>query len=551
MVGADGQASLVNRRALRLLDLPLRMINHPETIVWPAMPLMGRARRNESVATPALPALLEGAQIVQRDNKVLEVQSYPTSLGGFVLTYTDITERKMAEARILHAAHHDLLTDLPNRLLLNECIARAVEQEGRQGRHFAIFGLDLDGFKAINDAMGHDAGDLVLCRFAERLRRLVRPGDVAARTGGDEFTVLVRDIDGPEAAESMARRLLEDLTFSVDLGGFVSPLVCSIGVAVFPEDGTDGRALLKNADTALYQTKGGGKGNFRRFEHWMDQSLAERRALEGDLRQALARDELEVYFQPQFGCAALNLLGFEALVRWRHEKRGFVPPDVFIPLAEECGLIDAIGSAVLEKSCRLAAGWRLPLRVAVNLSPVQFRGDGLVAKVSDILRRTGFPANLLELEVTEGVLIKDEALALNTLRALKELGSSIVLDDFGTGYSSLSYLRRFPFGKIKIDKSFVWAQQQDAGTRTILEAVLSMSARLNLSVIAEGVETREQLAMLREQGCPEIQGFLTGRPMPAAAVEGFIQSACGEDSPERSHLWLASSNPPSKGKSAA
>lgn len=544
MVGADGQASVVNRRALRLLDLPMKMLSHPGAISWPAMPPARRSlsrKGGPASSSAGQPALEAVTQIVQQDGKVIEVQNYPTSLGGFVLTYTDITERRLAEARILHTAHHDPLTDLPNRLLLNECIARAVEQEGRSGSYFAIFGLDLDGFKTINDTMGHDAGDLVLCRFAERLRRLVGPEDIAARTGGDEFTVLVGGLAGPADAERAARRLFNDLAFSVDLGGSVFTLSCSIGIAVFPVDGTDGRALLKNADTALYQAKGAGKGSFRRFEHWMDQSLAERRALENDLRQAVADDALDVYFQPQFGCATLNLVGFEALVRWRHAKRGFVPPDVFIPIAEECGLIGAIGCTVLERACTLAAGWRPPLRIAVNLSPVQFRGDGLLAKVSDILRRTAFPANLLELEITEGVLIKEETQALNTLCALKELGVSIALDDFGTGYSSLSYLRRFPFDKIKIDKSFVWAQQQDAGTRTILEAVLAMSSRLNLSVIAEGIETREQLALLREQGCPEVQGFLLGRPMPAAEVDDFIRSVSGEDARDRSHLWLAAS----------
>jgi diguanylate cyclase (GGDEF)-like protein len=489
-----------------------------------------------------VPASETVTEVTRDDGKVIEVQTYPTAFGGTVLTYTDVTERKLAEARILHVAHHDALTGLPNRLLLNERIGQAVENAQRDGGHFAIFGLDLDGFKAINDTMGHDAGDLVLCRFAERLRQLVRPGDMAARTGGDEFTVLVRDIVNPAMVETIARRLLDDLVLPVDLGGFVSTLDSSVGIAVYPEDGTDGRALLKNADTALYRAKVGGKAGVCRFENWMDQSLAERRALERDLRQAMEQDELDVYFQPQFACNSLHVVGFEALVRWRHASRGFVPPDVFIPLAEECGLIGAIGRTVLEKACVRAAEWHPRHRVAVNLSPVQFRGGGLVGMVSDILLRTGFPAGLLELEITEGVLIKDEDQALNTLRTLKDLGVTIALDDFGTGYSSLSYLRRFPFDKIKIDKTFLLAQEQDFGTRTILEAVLAMTSRLGLPVIAEGVETEEQLAMLRDQGCPEVQGFLLGRPMPDADVQPFLRSLTEVVGHEGRHLRLATSN---------
>jgi diguanylate cyclase (GGDEF)-like protein len=541
MVDANGHASVVNRRALQLLGLPMEMLQQPKSIDWPMQPvgLPAQAPDGSSAASLTVSAL-GTAEIIRNDGRVIEVQSYPTSFGDTVLTYTDVTERKLAETRILHVAHHDALTGLPNRLLLNEHIEEAVAQVSKRSGHFAVFGLDLDGFKTINDTMGHDAGDLVLCRFAERLRLLVRPDDIAARTGGDEFIVLVRDLGSPATADAVAQRLIDGLALPVDLGGSVSTLDSCVGIAVFPEDGIDGRTLLKNADTALYRAKAMGKGSICHFEKWMDQSLLERRALELDLRQALDRNELDVYFQPEFSCGTLQVVGFEALVRWQHATRGFVPPDVFIPIAEECGLIATLGAMVLEKACGMASKWRPRHRIAVNLSPVQFRGGGLVPLLADILVRTGFSAEMLELEITEGVLIKDEEQAINSLRALKELGVSIALDDFGTGYSSLSYLRRFPFDKIKIDKSFVRAQEHDTGTRTIMEAVLAMSSRLNLPVIAEGVETKEQLTMLRSQGCPEVQGFLLGRPMPEADVLEFIRSLNERDG---RHLRLAASNP--------
>ena len=535
MIDTNGHAPVMNRRALELLGLSPEALHAPARLAWPAVPaiLPGQSDTFQSGAV---------SQVIREDGKIIEVQSHPTPFGGAVLTYTDVTERKLAEARILHLAHHDALTGLPNRNLLAERIGAALRQAGGQGGHVALLCLDLDGFKTINDTMGHDVGDVVLARFADRLRSLVRPGDTVARTGGDEFTIVARDLAQPATAEQVAQRLLDGLNVPVELGNYASTLGSSIGIAVYPEDGADARTLLKNADTALHRAKAEGKGGFRRFESWMDRSLAERRALEHDLRVAVEHNQLEVYFQPQFACDTLRVVGFEALLRWRHAERGFVPPGVFIPLAEECGLIVPIGRMVLEQACALAAEWRPRCRVAVNLSPVQFRDSGLVPLLTGALLRAGFPSGLLELEVTEGVLIKDEEQALGTLRALKDLGVQITLDDFGTGYSSLGYLRRFPFDGIKIDKSFVHAQQQDAGTRTILEAVLAMSSRLNLRVVAEGVETVEQLAMLREQGCGEIQGFLLGRPMPAAEVQAFLRSVAEGAGRDGRHLRLAASN---------
>jgi len=311
--------------------------------------------------------------------------------------------------------------------------------------------------------------------------------------------------------------------------GYRLGVACSIGVALYPRHGPEGRTLLKNADTALYRAKAEGRGTFRFFEPEMDRSLQERRALEHDLRLAMQHDRLEVYFQPEFACDSLQVVGFEALVRWRDPARGVVPQGIFIPIAEECGLIDQLGRVVLERACTLAASWQQKRRIAVNLSPSQFRDNSLPTLLSEILERTGLPAHLLELEVTEGVLIRDEEQALGILRGLKAHGVRIALDDFGTGYSSLSYLRRFPFDKIKIDKSFVQAQQHDPGAQAILETILAMSGRLNLTVTAEGVETEEQLAMIRRQRCTEVQGYLLGMPMPAAQVPGFLQT-CDRES---------------------
>jgi diguanylate cyclase (GGDEF)-like protein len=531
MIDSGGRAPVVNRRAVELLHLPDDMIAQPgmrQILPWQA-DQSGRLSADHAalLMPPGTPpddldrsAVFEN---VDGDGKIIEVQTHAVPTGGMVLTYTDVTDRRLAEARIRHLAHHDALTGLPNRVLLNERIAEAISRAKADESLFAVLCLDLDGFKGVNDTMGHDAGDLLLVRFAERLRVAVRPTDTVARTGGDEFAIVLRDLAAPDDAERLIGRLLETLVEPVRIEGFQFAVATSIGVAVYPRDGLEARSLMKNADTALYRAKAEGRGTYRFFEPSMDEQLKEKRAIEQDLRSALERDELEVYFQPQFACDTLVVVGFEALIRWNHPTRGFVPPGIFIPIAEECGLIVAVGRVALQKACAYASQWRPRYRIAVNLSPIQFRDERLAALLDDTLQRTGLPADLLELEVTEGVLIGDEAQALSILHDLKGRGLRIALDDFGTGYSSLSYLRRFPFDKIKIDKSFVQAQQYDPGSQAIMEAVLTMSARLNLDVTVEGVETDEQLTMVQRQRCSEVQGFLLGRPMPAADVPRFLE----------------------------
>jgi diguanylate cyclase (GGDEF)-like protein len=545
MIDVEGRVPVINGRAIAMLDLRPEMLTGSAGAaalrafcLAPARPEDADLATLQDPARGGTPWPEAGAEtgvfeIVHADGKIIEVQSNQVPSGGTVLTYSDITDRKVAEAHIHHLAHHDALTGLANRILLNHQLAAAVaEADGgaREAAGFAVLCLDLDGFKSINDRLGHDIGDLVLAKFAERVQGLLGPADMVARTGGDEFTVLQRGVTGPEATEALARRVVAALAEAVLVESYQLTVAVSVGIALCPADGVDARTLLRKADTALYRAKAAGRGTYCFFEASMDAHLLERQSLENDLRRALDRGELEVYFQPQFSCRTLQIAGFEALVRWQHPVRGFVPPSVFIPIAEERGLVKQLGQLVLEQACAHAASWRPQRRVAVNLSPIQFRDENLPALVSGILARTGLSPALLELEITEGVLISDEEQALQTLRALKTLGVRISLDDFGTGYAGLSYLRRLPFDKIKIDKSFVQAQQHDPATQAIMEAVLSMSRRLGLEVTAEGVETEEQLATIRQQRCTEVQGYLLGRPMPAAEVPALLERAAARRS---------------------
>jgi diguanylate cyclase (GGDEF)-like protein len=502
MLDSQGRIRVANRRAVELLGLP------------PDLPdvLPDRRRGWPDV----LPAPGDGRL---RDGRMVEVDSHPIPSGGLVRTYTDVTERRLAEERIRYLAHHDGLTGLPNRLKLSERLARAVAPGGGG---FAVLCLDLDDFKSVNDTIGPANGDLVLEELAGRLQLIGRAGDTVARTGGDEFTLLLPGLRDAGAARRVALRVLDRVCAPIDVADHHVVLTGCIGLALHPADGATEDLLLRNAATALQHAKAAGRGSCGRFTPEMETRQRERRELQAALRTALETGGIAVHFQPQFAVDSLEVVGFEALARWRDRRHGVVPPSVFIPLAEESGLIRELGRQVLERACLQAAAWSPRRRIAVNLSPVQFRDEGLPAMLEAVLRRTGLPPGLLELEMTEGVLISDEAQALGALQALRALGVRIALDDFGTGFSSLSYLRRFPFDKLKIDKSFVQAQQHDAGTQAILEAVLGMSGRLNLDVTAEGVETEEQLSMLRRQGCMEVQGFLLGTPMPGEAVQRFL-----------------------------
>lgn len=448
----------------------------------------------------------------------------------------DLTDRRRHEQRIAHMAHHDSLTDLPNRVAFNECINATIELTAASGESFAVLCIDLDRFKVVNDVFGHSTGDALLQEVARRLESVCE-GAFLARVGGDEFTVITPTGPQPATAEAVAERLSAALEGDIEINGTPMHVGLTIGVGIYPQDGADATALVANADAALFRAKAEARGSIRFFELSMDRQLRERRALQHDLRMAIQRDELDLHYQPQAHIDG-EITGFEALVRWHHPRHGLVPPGTFIPLAEESGIIMALGEWVLRTACREAASWRRPLSIAINLSPVQFQRGNLAKLVHEILLETGLPPSRLELEITEGVLIGDFSGAVSTLRQLKNLGVRIAMDDFGTGYSSLSYLQSFPFDKIKIDQAFVANLSHSQQAVTIIRAVIALGRGLDLPVVAEGVETEEQLNFLASEHCNEIQGFFVGRPGPIADYAEVV----GRKSPPRKRPRLALAN---------
>ncbi len=542
MVDHHGHAPVINPRALNLLGLPHDAAKTVRDFA--AARAIELAERDAALNQRGATLITGNAdrahpdtqfETVRADGAVIEVRTHRLERGGFVQTYTDVSEQRFADARVHFLAHHDTLTGLANRFQLRqripELLGRA-ELPGETERNpvltaFMIF--DLDGFKGVNDALGHGAGDELLIEVARRLKTLVREQDLVARLGGDEFVVLLAGLKDRDAAGALAERILQRMADPMQIGGHQIRIGASLGIAYHPDDGEDGDILLKHADIALYAAKNGGRGTFRVFDAEMVYAVDEFRFLESDLRRALEKQELQVHFQPKYAGDSLSIVGFEALARWWHPTRGDVSPSVFIRIAEQSGLIKRLGRWVIEQACATAATWS-PTRaiaVAVNVSLLQLQDDGFPQEIAAILERTGLKASLLELEVTESVMADDHRSVLENLQSLKRTGIRIALDDFGTGYSSLSYLRRFPFDKIKIDKAFVHGQAHDNGVRVILEAIIGMCRNLGLAVVAEGVETKQQLALLREMGCHELQGFLLGQAMPAAAVEETLRGNTG------------------------
>jgi diguanylate cyclase (GGDEF)-like protein len=419
---------------------------------------------------------------------------------------------EVAERKIEYVAHHDPLTDLPNRVAFSEQLARTIEQAAAHQTQFAIVCIDLDHFKEVNEMFGHIAADRLLQQLANRLKAAIGEAFLA-RLGGDDFNIIVTAGKQPTATEELAKRIQDLVADAFNIDGQVVRIGLSIGIAIYPFDGSDAATLMVNGDAALSRAKHDGRGSLRFFEAEMDKQRRERRAMQHDLDSAIEHNQLKLFYQPQARMDG-EVIGFEALLRWEHPVRGRVAPNIFIPLAEENGTIIPIGEWVLRAACREAASWSQPLTVAVNLSPVQFHYSDLPALVLSVLVETGLPPHRLELEITEGVLMNDFERAIGILRRLKSLGVSIAMDDFGTGYSSLRYLQAFPFDKIKIDKSFIDQLDQNTQSQAIIRAVIGLAHGLALPVLAEGVETADQVEFLKREHCDEIQGYLIGRPQP-------------------------------------
>ena len=439
-----------------------------------------------------------------------------------VVALRDLRERRKAEAEIRFLAHHDPLTGLANRPYFGDSLGRQLREQSASKRSFAIFALDLDRFKEVNDSLGHHIGDLLLKRVAGRLRATVRDTDCIARLGGDEFAILLCGFTTVEKTTALANRVVEIVRRPYILDGHIVNIGVSVGIAIAPQDGADASVLMKNADIALYRAKADGRNTSRRYHPDMDVLLQARRELELDLRRALALGDLEIQYQPLFDVRSESVRGFEALVRWGHPTRGPISPVDFIPLAEETGLICQLGEFVLRASTLQAMQWEEHVSVSVNLSAAQFPAGNLVDTVRRALRNSGLAPHRLELEVTESVLLHDGAETLRVLHQLRDLGVRISMDDFGTGYSSLRYLRSFPFDRIKIDRSFIQEMLSSSESAAIISAVVALGRRLGITTTAEGVETEEQMARVKAEGCDTVQGFLIGRAVSGPETARFL-----------------------------
>jgi len=451
-----------------------------------------------------------------------------------VLIWRRTSEILEVEDKLRHLALHDDLTGLPNRVQLREHLARAVARARRLERPMAAMCLDLDRFKDVNDTLGHATGDALLEEVAIRLAENVRDGDLVGRLGGDEFAIIAENLNLPDDAINLATRLRDAISKPYRVNGHEIVSSTSIGISVGPLDGTEAEALLKNADLALYRAKYEGRNRFRFFEQEMDEALTKRREIEKELRAAIRLDQLELHYQPQFDVVTEAINGYEALLRWTHPTLGAVPPGTFIPIAEECGMIATLGEWVLRNATEYATTWPKDTRLAVNLSPAQFKNQDIVDLVRNVLDDSGLEPHRLELEITEGLLLQNTDEVIATLKELDKLGVSIAMDDFGTGYSSLSYLTRFPVKKIKIDRSFVAALNSDVETSAIVNTIVGLGQSLNVTITAEGVETEDQLRFLKDTGCDLVQGYLCGRPAP-----NILENASGAQDDDETTVPVA------------
>jgi diguanylate cyclase (GGDEF)-like protein len=546
MANADNRMIVCNERFLSLFGLT-------RGVVRPGVPMFEVYRAISSIGSYSEELLDVIRQRQERliaeqqpgnffeetpEGQALAVKHEPMSDGGWVATYEDISERRQTEARVTHMAYHDSLTDLPNRALFRESMTNALKDLDHQDADLAVLYLDLDNFKDINDTLGHPVGDALLGAVAQRLRSGVREGDVVARLGGDEFAVLHLETNHPDQTAALAQRIAHSIGMPYQVENHRVVVTASIGISVAPGDGTDADQLLKNADMALYRAKSDGRGVFRFFEPAMDAQLQARRSIEVDLRDALAQDQMEVFYQPVFDIGEDRICGFEALMRWHHPKKGMISPIQFIPVAEQTSLIITMGEWILRRACADAMTWPDRTKVSVNLSSVQIQNSDILTMVADALKESGLPPNRLELEVTETVLLQNNPEILRMLHALRKLGVSIALDDFGTGYSSLGYLRSFPFDKIKIDQLFV----KEIGSRpdclAIVNSVGTLAMELGMRTTAEGVENEDQFEMLLQTRCTEVQGFYVDRPKPCRDLDHSIKLRNLVRSPRRAEITL-------------
>jgi len=477
--------------------------------------------------------------VIVHDKKVhyYEVRMMPLKSREVMALVRDITERKLAEEQIAFLAYHDSLTALPNNRLFKDRLQHAITQAERNNKILAVMFLDLDRFKLINDTMGHSAGDELLKITSQRLIEAVRKTDSVAintsdlsmsvaRLGGDEFTILLEDVDSIQAVAHIAERVIDNVSLPMMLERQEVHISTSIGIAVFPSDGDKAEDILQHADTAMYHAKAQGRNNFQFYTESMNKSSVELLALENNLHKAIEQQELCLYYQPQVSVVSGQLVGMEALIRWKHPDKGFISPGVFIPVAEETGMISRIGKWVIQEACEqgvrwMKAGYELH-KISVNLSARQLKDETLPKQISDILKSTGMPADKLGIELTESAIILDPDVALMRLQKIKELGISLSLDDFGTGYSSLSYLKRFPIDTLKIDQAFVRDVKVDHEDAALVKAIIAMAHGLGMDVIAEGVEVQEQLEFLGANACDSIQGYLFSRPLPPAEMEDML-----------------------------
>ncbi|WLS78542.1 EAL domain-containing protein [Erwinia pyri] len=511
---------LINNKAEQLLGLSQNQVNGKKLVecLTPEMgeyfaQLSSAAQRNEGLhKNEQLLNTRGGERIISASASIIRGND---ARNNYVLLIADdVTDQRAADARIHHMAHHDNLTSLPNRVLFSQRLNEALRQDREMGKLTATLGLDLDNFKNVNDALGHQVGDDLLRAVASRLRGVLRDVDTLARNGGDEFSIVLPSLSHQKEAEAVARRLIEVIRAPFNVDGHNLSVGLSIGIAIGGRELTTPEQLLRCADMALYEAKRNGRNRFEHFSVEMGEAASLRRLIENDLREAITSKHLRLYYQPITNNHGREIIGYEALMRWHHPVKGLIMPLEFIPIAEETGLIHSLGAYALYEACREAAGWPAHQSVAVNLSPLQFKNSSLVSVVEAALKESGLEPHRLEVEITESVLLDNTLVNIRTLQKLKALGVRIALDDFGTGYSSLSYLRSFPFDKIKIDKSFINDMKESREALAIIRAITGMSRSLDIQITAEGVESSEQFEQLKSEGCTLFQGYFFGRPQP-------------------------------------